>query len=420
MRSLTLERLIRILTVICQLFCMAPTPKTRQRKLKRLRYFHYVYASVILIYIYVSSSNYIAKVDPSHITLNTIFYLGEILVNNLVCTFCAFNTFYAASNFHKIPQKFLQIFKELKALELPQQPPEYNLLTVLYRKLCLCTVVILLLIIIPLGLVYIKVDYKLTEFLRFLGAYQLPNILLLLKLGQYWLALRFTYLLYKRINETLLQRINHLDLHSSPRRHEVITNAMLPRTSATYEAHDKTYSWYKREFSRTNLDNCEILERLRRLYADLDTLLVQVIHYFDVILLLNFLGSVFGFSITLFELYKSLNSPQWNRLLWHFHYTARVLIILLTNNAVVNEKSRTAFVLNEFYITSKEMEHAVNRFHLHLMLRKPVEKVCGVVELDLMLFIGIFSIACQYVTFLIQIDLSKGPSKIPKMVANDI
>ncbi|XP_050322288.1 putative gustatory receptor 59e [Bactrocera neohumeralis] len=348
---------------------------------------------------------FIANIDPSHITLHTIFRSSEIVVDNLICTFCVFNTFYSASSYREIIQKFLQIFKDLKALELPQQPPKYNILSVLYKELCLFTAVISVLIIIPPGYIFVKMDYKLNIFLRFFGSYHLPNILVFLKLGQYWLALRFTYLLYKRINETLLQRINHLDLHSSPGRHEVIMNA-------------GSYSWYKREFPRTHWDNCEILERLRRLYSDLDKLLVQVVNFFDAILLLNFLGSVFGFTMNLFELYKNLEAPQWDRLLWHFLYVVRVLIILLVNNAVTNEKSRTAFVLNGLYITSKEMEHAVKRFLLHLMIRKPVEKVCGIVELNLMLFTGILNIVSQYITFLIQIDLSKDPSKLQKMIGN--
>ncbi|XP_028899466.2 putative gustatory receptor 59e [Zeugodacus cucurbitae] len=416
MHSLKMERLIRVLKVICQLCCVAPIAKSRLRKLNRLRYLHYVYAFLIVTHIYLFSSKYVVNVDPSHLTFEIMFYLCEIVVNNLICTLCVFNTFYYATLYREIPQKFLKIMKELQELETPQQPNEWNLLSRLYKELCCYVVGISLLTVISVGFNYVQVDYNGNEFLRFIGSYQLPNFLLLLKLGQYWLALRFTHLLYKRINETVCQRINHFDLHRSPGRNDDMMNAMLPRS---YGAHGRARSWYNREFAGIHLENCEVLERLRRLYSALDTLLVRVVDMFDLILLLNFLGSVFVFSINFFELYKSYNEPRLSRMLWHLQYTARVFIILLANNAVVNEKSRTTFVLNQLYITSKELEHAVNRFLLHLMMRKPVEKVCGIVELDLMLFTGIFSVVSQYVTFLIQIDLSKDPSKISKMTDND-
>ncbi|XP_036332590.1 putative gustatory receptor 59e [Rhagoletis pomonella] len=259
-----------------------------------------------------------------------------------------------------------------------------------------------------LCLKYFHVEYQFYELMRGVGAHNLPSFLLSLKLGQYWLCLRFACLLYKRFNEALKQRLGtrHNVLRSSSRLEE---SSECSRKFESHVAYVTEFAWYKREFCNSYSDICsdyEILEFIRRLYADLDALMEQVANVFGFILLLHFLGSLFALSIYVFEIYKSFHTSEPGKILWQLQHLARIFLILIANNAIVEEKCRTPLVLNEIKISTEDMEHAINRFLLQMMARKPTEMACGVVELDLLLLTGILCTVTNCVMFLIQIDLS--------------
>nr|XP_036234162.1 putative gustatory receptor 59e [Bactrocera oleae] len=96
---------------------------------------------------------------------------------------------------------------------------------------------------------------------------------------------------------------------------------------------------------------------------------------------------------------------MYNRVLWLFIHLVRILLILVTNNTILEEKCRTTFALNQLHITSKEMERAINRFLLKLMVHQSPVLFCGIIELDLFVVCGIVGAVTNYFIFLVQIDL---------------
>ncbi|XP_036332589.1 putative gustatory receptor 59e [Rhagoletis pomonella] len=242
-----------------------------------------------------------------------------------------------------------------------------------------------------------------------LSIFHLPNILITLNLGQYWLALRFLCRLYRGFNQILKQRLQKIS--SSDLSGGVETNA--GDTCAS------EFFWYPREFYNTHHpgginDECKLLKAIRGSYGDLDALRAQLTSLFGLVLLLIFLGSLLSLTVECFAVYKFLDCEDaaanelatvYQRLLNILIHIGRIFLILVTNNAIIEEKCQTSFTLNELHITSEEMEHEVNRFLIQLMVHQPAEMVCGIVDLDLLALGGIGGIMANYVIFLIQIDL---------------
>ncbi|XP_054740980.1 putative gustatory receptor 59e [Anastrepha obliqua] len=255
---------------------------------------------------------------------------------------------------------------------------------------------------------YIRMDCGFIYYILNTSVFNLSNVLITLNLCQYLVSLRFVYQMYRGLNEILKGRLNQVG----------------SMTLDTYEdtANDiyiSGFSWFHREFYSSCCgggNKFKILKSLSRPYFDLDRIMAKLTKVFGIILLFNFLGSLLSLAVECFAVYKFFDNANilgdtlldvHNRFLWLLIHVGRILLILIANHAIIEEKCRTIFIINELHITSKEMERAINRFLLRLMVHQPVEMACGAVDLDLLVLSGIAGAMANYIIFLIQTDVGR-------------
>ncbi|KAI8129008.1 putative gustatory receptor 59f [Lucilia cuprina] len=216
-------------------------------------------------------------------------------------------------------------------------------------------------------------------------AYHLPNIMINVNLGLYWLTLRVISLMISYSNSIL----NDFKM------------CLTPFNSSNLNiSHLSSSLWYEREFYAFNLKKSlkyyDIFITLTEISANLDQLMREIINIFRFVLILMFVHSFMILTIQFFSVYKYFDSPD-VRIILSFLlkfvrlmlYTVNIIIILWSNNCVINEKCRTIYILNSLPIETLDMERNISSYLFQLMVRKHTVSVFDIFELDLTFLLSV-------------------------------
>ncbi|XP_020714704.1 putative gustatory receptor 59e [Ceratitis capitata] len=404
--------LISKLYLLCQLFATAPILDTPKNNRRILRYVRYVWCSTLVTYITVVNISYMSRIHDPLVNIVKAFFAFELINNPLIVAFIVFTTYYYTAEYRSIPSELLRIYKVYQRLQA-NISAEKEFFRVLHMEVLVMAGVICSIILSTFVVDYFRSERTLMRAILHASVFSVANILISLHICQFWLSLRFISHLYRGFNEVLRQRL---------RRFRVIDLTALDECNNDLHAYGREISWYQREFQNTcnamATDSFEILDMMRDIYFDLDTISTQLTNVFGITLLFNFLGSCVSLSVQFFAVFKFfdtenfLNDVQaelYNRILWIIIHLGRIMTVLISNNAIIEEKCRTSCVLNELQVSSKEMERSINRFLLRLMTHQPPEMLCGILQLDLLVLCGITGAVSNYFIFLAQIDLGTLP-----------
>ncbi|XP_054089471.1 putative gustatory receptor 59f [Zeugodacus cucurbitae] len=307
--------------------------------------------------------------------------------------------YYNSDEYRNIPQELLRIYKVYRDLQPAGKESAGSAIFCILHKEMLMMIGALSTVISCCFLVdLLRTGPLLIRYILNSSVFSVANVLIAFNITQFWLALRIVYQLYRGFNEIMKQRLKGFSS---------INSGTGELGSKKLYAYTTDISWYQREYQsscRDALCGYEILDSIRSIYFDLDHVMTRLNKVFGVTMLLNFVCSLLSLSIQYFAVFKFFDAENflgdvlieiYNRVLWVFIHMVRILLILITNNAIIEE----------LHITSREMERAINRFLLKLMVNQSPVQLCGIVELDLLVVCGIVGAVTNYFIFLVQIDL---------------
>ncbi|XP_067632471.1 putative gustatory receptor 59e [Eurosta solidaginis] len=404
--------LLSTLNRICLFFGVSPTLDAPESDRHIQRCLHCLWCGIWIVIIHVVNYYSITRIHNPLVDIVKIFFIIELIYNPFIVLLIVYTIYCDADKYRKIPQELLRIYKEYKSFQ-PIILSDKDLFNVLHKELYSMLGLICMIILFSLIVDFLRTDNGFIPYLIHSSVFSLPNILISLNLGQYWLSLRFIYHLKYGFNELLSARLKRLQW--------TMNDDHFKRKETTDDdfnfAHTNEFSWYQREFNSSRslaVSEYEFLESIRVPYFDLDLVRSQVTLTFGRTLFINIIGSVVSLSVEFFAVYKYYEdddylgdelSQIYHRFLWIAIHIGRIILILVTNDLIIEEICRTSLILNQIYIRSKEMERAINQFLLRIMTQKQTEMVCGIMELDSLLITGLISAIGNYIIFMIQIDL---------------
>lgn len=331
--------LITKLYTVCQLFAAAPILDTPHRKRRVLRYVHYVWCSIVLIYISVVNIHYINRIHKPLVTIVQIFFSTELLNNPLIVASIILSMYYNGEEYRNIPHELLRIYKVYRNLQ-PKVSTGNALFRVLHKEMLIMSGAVSTVVSSCFLVDYLRTEPVLIAYLLNSSVFSLANILITFNITQFWLALRVVYQLYRGFNEIMKERLkcfSSINLETSE------------LASKEVHAYTTEISWYQREFHSSRKEasrSYEILDSIRNIYFDLDTIMIRLTKVFGITMLLNLFGSVLSLSVQVFAVFKFFDVENflgdalvevYNRVLWVFIHLARILLILITNNAIIEE-----------------------------------------------------------------------------------
>lgn len=333
--------LISKLYIVCQLFAAAPILDTPHRNCRTLRCVHCVWCSIVLLYISVVNFHYINRIHDPLITILKIFFSTELIINPLIVASIILSMYYNSEEYRSIPYELLRIYKVYRNL----QPKQVSTGSVIFRVLHI-EMLIMVGAVIPVISFCFIVDYLRTgpfliHYILNASVFSLANIIITFNITQFWLALRVIYQLYRGFNEIIKQRLKRFSSINSEKRGLA--------SEEVFYAYTTEISWYQREFlslRKEAVNNYEILDSIRSIYFDLDTIMTRLTRVFGITMLLNFIGSMLSLSVQCFAVFKFFDADNflgdiliemYNRVLWLFIHLVRILLILVTNNTILEE-----------------------------------------------------------------------------------
>nr|NP_001345015.1 gustatory receptor 35 [Aedes aegypti] len=161
---------------------------------------------------------------------------------------------------------------------------------------------------------------------------------------------------------------------------------------------------------------CSTIRTLRKQHMLLHRLVFQVNRDFGVLIILAVFSVLVAISITCLEMYQYTHEKTLNfstihyviySALWVLMYVCKLLIVLIPNHLMVNERDLTGMILQGLpLVESKEFTNETLKFSRQVLLQKGPYTANGVFVLDLTLLVHIFGALATYLVILIQFDQS--------------
>lgn len=303
-----------------------------------LRYGQIVHCFSVTVLIWTVCLVEIMSINIALTTLEKGLYFCELFFYAILITTIYLNGYLKANELKTIVDKLTKLYQllEICYLKLNKSPQiksgNGNIYKHLRKEVVILSICIHFYEIVCVG---VSIVYRPLEgwwLLRSFVAYNLPNILINLNLCIYWLALRFTALLYSWANG-------------------ILENLSQTPSDKTVN-HSRTSVWFQKEFYANSL-HTNALRRIHDVFlslsqfnADISDVLTNLVDIFRIILVLNFLTSFLVLTIEFFALYKYFDDPSLNELtlvifktIWLTLHGGRIFFILITNNAVTKQVS---------------------------------------------------------------------------------
>nr|XP_019525826.2 putative gustatory receptor 28b [Aedes albopictus] len=161
---------------------------------------------------------------------------------------------------------------------------------------------------------------------------------------------------------------------------------------------------------------CPTIRSLRKQHMLLHRLVFQVNRDFGVLIILAVFSVLVAISITCLEMYQythqkaiTFSTIQYviYSALWVLMYVCKLLIVLIPNHLMVNERELTGMLLQGLpLIENNEFTYETSSFSRQILLQKGPYTANGIFVLDLTLLVHIFGALATYLVILIQFDQS--------------
>lgn len=345
--------------LLCQLFCTAPinikfknnelirSPSTNINCFKFL--LHYIWCFTVLCCILTSTYFQHLEFDKEMSFITRILYLGEYVFSIFNSVFILIGCHYQRTCFKKYFLNIIDI--DMKLLKCGEKTSY-----IFIRKLLIKFIVVYIIFfgcVIIIDLFYNRIDAK--SFFRSSTVYVIPNIISMLSLTQYFGLLFAIKERYKKVNDILkklttmdmdfdIDAVGNLTEKCNKQMLTIFLSLEMQKGFAQRISTSSKFNVNNNNYGRGNKTLENILNSLRKIYADLNCFNKNVTSSFGALVISTIISTFLILSIQFYAFYKIFEgfntqdlSLTFYTTFWIILHGGKVILILLFNYKIIKE-----------------------------------------------------------------------------------
>lgn len=339
--------------IICEIFCTVPAyihveldptkslPESKCSAIGLLTVVHVIWCGAVLICILVSTYFQYTEFDTVMPIIQRALYISEYISNALNVLIATVGCYRNRKLYKKFFDRIIEVDLKLQSLRITQG---FQLITRLLRIL-IAEIAVFFAFVLFVDFMYNDING--TAFLRSSTVYTIPNMLSLLSLAQYRLLLFMIQIRFNKINVVLGKKAGPNMMAKNAKHHNGGSDAIFQTLS------------YGGPYRKSNEPGMhDLINTLRSLHSDLDSLTSDVTATFGLLIMSVFVASFLILSIQIFALYKLLEGKTFD--VYYFLYTVlwivlhlwKMLLVLIANDAIIKEVSVVTVLHYLLYVFS--------------------------------------------------------------------